>query len=92
MSLLSPLITLFDIGMMGMADALVETVASSSPANPINSAVFDMTILPAIRFHPSIPKQRVTPRVGSMVAMTLIADLSCAIWYPSPSVQPVRRV
>ncbi len=31
MSLLSSLIKLLDIGMMGMADALVETVASSSP-------------------------------------------------------------
>jgi hypothetical protein len=43
MSLLSPAIKLFDIGMMGMADALVEIVASSSPATPIASAVFDMT-------------------------------------------------
>ena len=43
MLLLSPVITLFDIGIMGIADALVETVASSSPANPIASAVFDMT-------------------------------------------------
>ena len=50
MSLSSPLITFFDIGMMGMADALVETVASSSPANPINSAVFDMTHISSLRY------------------------------------------
>jgi hypothetical protein len=50
MSLLSPLIKLFDIGMMGMADALVETAASSSPANPIASAVFDMTYISCLRY------------------------------------------
>ncbi len=50
MSLLSPLIRLFDIGMIGMADALVETVASSSPANPIASAVFDMTHISSLRY------------------------------------------
>jgi hypothetical protein len=50
MSLLSPLIKLFDIGMMGMADALVETVASISPANPIASAVFDMTHISSLRY------------------------------------------
>ena len=49
MLLLSPVITLFDIGIMGIADALVETVASSSPANPIASAVFDMTDISSLR-------------------------------------------
>ena len=42
-SLLGPLITLFDSGTMGMADPVVEAVASSSPANPIASAIFDMS-------------------------------------------------
>jgi hypothetical protein len=50
MSLLSPLITLFDIGTIGIADALVEAVASSSPANPIASAVFDMTHISSLRY------------------------------------------
>jgi hypothetical protein len=39
---LAPLITLFDRGTMDMADPVVEAVASSSPANPIASAIFDM--------------------------------------------------
>ncbi len=61
MLLLSPLITLFDIGIMGMADALVRTVPNISPANPITSAAFDMAhLLPAVRFDPrrSIPRNR----------------------------------
>ncbi len=41
-SLLGPLIALFDSGTMGMADPVVEAMASSSPANPIASAIFDM--------------------------------------------------
>ena len=41
-SLLGPLIALFDSGTMGMADPVVEVVASSSPAKPIASAIFDM--------------------------------------------------
>ena len=42
-SLLGPLIALFDSGTMVMADdPVVEAVASSSPANPIASATFDM--------------------------------------------------
>ena len=46
----SPLITLFDIGIMGMADALVRTVPNISPANPITSAAFDMAhLLPCIK-------------------------------------------
>jgi hypothetical protein len=31
---------LFDSGTMGMADPVVEAVASSSPANPIARAIF----------------------------------------------------
>ncbi len=40
--LLGPLSALFDGGTIDMADPVVEAVASSSPANPIASAIFDM--------------------------------------------------
>jgi hypothetical protein len=42
----APLITLFDSGAIGMADPVVEAVASASPAKPRASAIFDMRKTP----------------------------------------------
>ena len=56
---LGPLIALFDSGTMVMADdPVVEAVASSSPANPIASATFDMrrTSLGERRLNDSTPR------------------------------------
>jgi hypothetical protein len=88
MPLLSPLIKLFDIGITGMADALVETVASSSPANPIARAVFDMTHISSLQygFHPSIPLECVTPGTRPIEARRRLLSMAS-----EPSVPPVRH-
>jgi hypothetical protein len=87
MPLLSLLIKLFDIGITGMADALVETVASSSPANPIARAVFDMTHISSLQygFHPSIPQECVTLGTRPIEARRRLSMAS------ERSVPPVRH-
>ena len=51
--------TLFDIGITGIADALIEILASSNPDTPIASAVFDMTRISSLgSVQSSIPRGR----------------------------------